>query len=216
MVQEQDGSVLKRSLAQKKINFKIKIMKLIYSIFINVFFVSSLTAQVAIGKQTVQPGVSLEFGIGNKGLILPWVLNTNGTTVELNSAANAKGGALVLDVNDKKVKISKNDGAWVDLTVHVNEKPATGGNTAIDNSLQTGTVYTQNSSAKSQIGGTVNDTTPGILVLADTNKVMIPPLVTNPADNINNPAPGMIVFDSVKKLFCVYNGTVWSYWRADS
>ncbi|WP_312090131.1 hypothetical protein [Chryseobacterium sp.] len=190
-------------------------MKLIYSIFINVFFVSSLTAQVAIGKQTVQPGVSLEFGIGNKGLILPWVLNTNGTTVELNSAANAKGGALVLDVNDKKVKISKNDGTWVDLTVHDFEKPATGGNTVIDNSLQIGNV-TQNSTAKTQIGGTSTDTTPGILVLADTNKAMIPPLVTNPADNIKNPAPGMIVFDSVKKLFCVYNGTVWSYWRADS
>lgn len=191
-------------------------MKFIYSIFLSFICVVTFSAQIAIGKATVQNGVSLEFGTGNRGLILPWVLNTTGTTVELNPGATAKGGALVLDVNDRKVKISRNAGTWVDLTVHANEQPATGGNVAINNSLQTGTVFTQNNSAKSQIGGTTADTTPGILVLADTNKAMIPPLVTNPAANIKNPAPGMIVFDSVKKLFCVYNGTVWSYWRADN
>ncbi|HEX7871235.1 MAG TPA: hypothetical protein VF455_14085, partial [Chryseobacterium sp.] len=170
-----------------------------------------------VGKTTTQTGVSLEFGTGNKGLILPWVTNTITTptaTVELNPGTNAKGGALVLDVADRKVKISRNAGTWSDLTVRTNELPATGPNVAIDNALQTG-VYTQNSAAKAQIGGVVGDNTPGILVLADTNKAMIPPLVDNPAANIRNPAPGMIVFDSTKKLFCVYNGTVWSYWKAD-
>ena len=194
-------------------------MKFIYSIFVSISCASLFSAQVAIGKTATQTGVSLEFGTGNKGLILPWVTNTITTpssTVELNPTANAKGGALVLDVADRKVKISRNAGTWFDLTVHTTEQPVTGGNTAIDNSLQTGTVYTQNSAAKAQIGGVVGDNTPGILVLADTNKAMIPPLVTDPATNIRNPAPGMIVFDSTKKLFCVYNGTVWSYWKADN
>ncbi|MCX8525911.1 hypothetical protein OF897_18510 [Chryseobacterium formosus] len=194
-------------------------MKFIYSIFGSILGVSLFSAQVAIGKTTTQTGVSLEFGTGNKGLILPWVLNTNASAtpaVELNPGATAKGGALVLDVNDSKVKISRNNGTWSDLTVHANELPATGGNVAINNALQTGTIYTQNSAAKSQIGGVIGDNTPGILVLADTNKAMIPPLVDNPAVNIKSPAPGMIVFDATKKLFCVYNGTVWSYWRADN
>lgn len=31
--------------------------------------------------------------------------------------------------------------------------------------------------------------------------------------NIVNPVPGIIVFDPVKEILCVYNGTQWSYWR---
>ncbi|MBP8060756.1 MAG: hypothetical protein KAY30_02865, partial [Cloacibacterium sp.] len=103
---------------------------------------------------------------------------------------------------------------WFDLTVHNIEKPATGGNIAINNALQTNAAFPEKTDAKTMIGGNpTTDSTPGILVLADTNKAMIPPLVTDPATNIKNPAPGMMVYDSAKKLLAVYNGTVWSYWR---
>ena len=172
-------------------------------------------AQVAIGKSSItsnSTSISLEFGAGNKGIILPWATNAAG--VSLSPIANAKGGAFILDVNDRKVKISKNNGTWFDLTVHNLEKPATGGNIAINNALQTNVAFPEKTDAKTMIGGNpTTDSTPGILVLADTNKAMIPPLVTDPATNIKNPAPGMMVYDSAKKLLAVYNGTVWSYWR---
>lgn len=186
-------------------------MKRLYAIILSTIGIISVASQVSIGKNASQTGVSLEFGTGNKGLILPWVTNAAG--VSLNPNANQKGGAFILDVAERKVKMSNKAGAWVDLSVHTNEAPATGGNLAIDNSLQLLPAIEQ-LNAKSQIGTTV-DATPGILVLSDTNKAMIPPLVTSPETAIKNPAPGMIVFDPVKKLFCVYNGTVWTYWRGN-
>lgn len=196
-------------------------MKFIYSIILGISSFVTFYAQVAIGKSsltvlpfttTPNPSISLEFGSGFKGLILPWV--TNAGAVSQHPTANQKGGALVFDRADRKVKLSKNNGTWIDLTVHTNELPATGGNAAVDAALQTDTSYPEKTEAKSQIGGSLSDITPGILVLADTNKAMIPPLVENPEVNIKSPAPGMMVFDPVRKLFCVYNGTVWSYWRA--
>ena len=197
-------------------------MKFRYSMILGLLSVVTFSAQVAIGKSSItvlpstttpNPSISLEFGTGDKGLILPWVINES--AVNLHPTANQKGGALIFDRATSRVKFSKNNGSWVDLTVHNNELPATGGNAQVDASLQTNPSYTEKPEAKSQIGGTVSDATPGILVLADTNKAMIPPLVENPEARIKNPAPGMMVFDPVRKLFCVYNGTVWSYWRAN-
>ena len=64
------------------------------------------------------------------------------------------------------------------------------------------------------IGGDPStDTTPGILVLADTNKAMVLPKVASPHLNIVNPSPGMIVYDTTKKQLAVFNGTVWSFWK---
>ncbi|MCY0978853.1 hypothetical protein PGH12_09750 [Chryseobacterium wangxinyae] len=188
-------------------------MKLIYSVILSIACATLFSAQVAIGKTTTQTGVSLEFGTGPKGLILPWV--TAASNVTMNPGANLRGGALIFDRADRKVKLSRNNGSWVDLTVHTNEAPATGGNIVIAAPIQASPAVEQ-STAKSQIGGVFSDNTPGILVLADTNKAMIPPLVTNPDTAIRSPAAGMIVYDQTKKLFCVYNGTVWSYWRADN
>lgn len=214
MAQEAVGNVSIINLVQMKINnhLKEKIMKTKYFSILSVMIASLSFAQVAIGKSNISnTSVSLEFGTGNKGIILPWA--TISTGVSLPASGN-KSGTFILDVNDKKVKLSKNDGTWADLTVHNLEKPATSGNTAIDNSLQTNAAFPEKTDAKTMIGGNpTTDSTPGILVLADTNKAMIPPLVTDPATNIKNPAPGMMVYDSAKKLLAVYNGTVWSYWR---
>ena len=215
MAQEAVGNVSIINLVQMKINnhLKEKIMKTKYFSILSVMIASLSFAQVAIGKSSItNTNVSLEFGTGNKGIILPWATNAAG--VSLSPTANAKGGAFILDVNDRKVKISKNNGTWFDLTVHNLEKPATSGNTAINNALQTNAAFPEKTDAKTMIGGNpTTDSTPGILVLADIDKAMIPPLVTDPATNIKNPAPGMMVYDSAKKLLAVYNGTVWSYWR---
>lgn len=214
MVPEPDGnaSIINLAPMKTKISIKRKVMKTKYLSILLPFISSLAISQVAIGKASITSNsVSLEFGTGNKGIILPWATNAAGVSLP---ASGNKSGTLILDVNDKKVKISKNDGTWIDLTVHNNEKPATGGNTAINNSLQTNAAFIEKSSAKTIIGGNpTTDTTPGILVLADTNKAMIPPLVTDPAANIKNPAPGMLVYDPTKKILAIYNGTIWSYWR---
>ena len=214
MAQEAVGNVSIINLVQMKINnhLKEKIMKTKYFSILSVMIASLSFAQVAIGKSNISnTSVSLEFGTGNKGIILPWANNSTGVSLP---ASGNKSGTLILDVNDKKVKLSKNDGTWFDLTVHNLEKPATGGNIVINNALQTNAAFPEKTDAKTMIGGNpTTDSTPGILVLADTNKAMIPPLVTDPATNIKNPAPGMMVYDSAKKLLAVYNGTVWSYWR---
>lgn len=215
MVQEVDGNALtnKLVLMKTKTSIKRKVMNTKYFSTLSLLISTLAFSQVAIGKSNISnTSVSLEFGTGNKGIILPWATNAAG--VSLSPIANAKGGAFILDVDDRKVKISKNNGTWFDLTVHNLEKPATGGNIAINNALQTNAAFPEKTDAKTMIGGNpTTDSTPGILVLADTNKAMIPPLVTDPATNIKNPAPGMMVYDPTKKLFAVYNGTIWSYWR---
>jgi hypothetical protein len=64
------------------------------------------------------------------------------------------------------------------------------------------------------IGGDPStDTTPGILVLADTNKAMVLPKVASPHLKIVNPSPGMMVYDTTKKQLAVFNGAVWSFWK---
>lgn len=168
---------------------------------INILLFSTVAfSQVAIGKAslstlsdniTPNPSISLEFGTGNKGIILPWV----------DSAANVTGavnGTLAYDTTDKKVKVKLASG-WKDLSIDI-----TG---SVDTTLQDS--LTDKMNAKVAIGA--NDTTPGILVLTDTNKAMILPKTTYSA--IVNPAAGMMVYDTAAKQLAVYNGTVWSFWK---
>lgn len=103
----------------------------------------------------------------------------------------------------KKVKYLKG-GSWFDLSVDT-----TG---TVNTTLQD--TKTEQSSAKVAIGANgATDTTPGILVLTDTDKAMILPKVASPHLNIINPAPGMMAYDTVKHQLAVYNGTVWSFWK---
>lgn len=168
-------------------------------------FTTCAFAQVAIGKASVtSPSVSLEFGTGNKGILLPWVTGVLTVTGAVN-------GTLVYNTTDKKVYVKYASG-WKDLSVD-----ATG--TTVDpitnvDGLSLQTPRNELAEAKVQIGGNPDtDTTPGILVLADTNKAMVLPKVASPHLNIVNPAPGMMVFDTTKKQLAVFNGTVWSFWK---
>ena len=154
-------------------------------------------SQVAIGKAAVtNTSVSLEFGNANKGLLLPWV----------SSAASVSGavdGTIIYDTSDKKVKYRK-AGSWFDLSVD-----ATG---IVDTAIQD--PLTENPTAKMVIGTNgASDTTPGILVLSDSDKAMILPKVASPHLNIINPSSGMMVYDTTAKQLAVFNGTVWSFWK---
>lgn len=160
-------------------------------------------SQVAIGKSTIttlsdnvtpNTSISLEFGTGNKGIILPWVTSKD-------DVAGAVNGTLIYDTFDKRVKVKLNSG-WKDLSLDT-----TG---VVDTSLQQALIESTN--AKTQIGGNpTTDSTPGILVLADTNKAMILPKTTYNA--IVNPEPGMMIYDTTAKQLAVFNGKVWSFWK---
>lgn len=167
--------------------------KSLLSIFILIYYFGF--CQVAIGKSVLESASSsIEFGSENRGLVLPWV--TNSTAV-----GGAVNGTLVFDVNDKKVKVYANN-IWKDLTV------ATNG--IADTTLQDG--LAEETDAKVSFGTVTS--TPGILVLEDTNRAMILPKVANPHLNIISPTPGMIVYDPAKKMLAVFNGTVWTFWKA--
>ena len=178
-------------------------MKYLFLIIIT-FFSQNVYSQVAIGKTSVSsPSVSLEFGSENRGIVLPWVTSEA-------SVANVVNGTMVFDLTDKKVKV-KYGSSWKDLTVNTNGTtvdPVTSvdGATIQDNSV------IENTSAKTAIGTNLTST-PGILVLEDTDKAMILPTVASPHLNIINPSPGMMVYDNFNKVLAVYNGTVWSFWR---
>ena len=162
-------------------------------------FVSTYAqAQVAIGKTTLTNSfVSLEFGGGSKGIVLPWV-----TSAAAVDAAGVVDGTFIYDLTDHKVKYRRS-GAWVDLSVD--------GTGAADATEQN--ALSENALAKSIIGLDTADSTPGILVLADTDKAMILPKVASPHLNIKNPTPGMMAYDTDKKLLAVFNGTVWTFWK---
>ena len=165
-------------------------------------FTTCAFAQVAIGKASVSsPSVSLEFGTGNKGILLPWVTGVSTVTGAVN-------GTLVYNTTDKKVYVKYASG-WKDLSVD-----ATG--TTVDPITNVDGLTLQNSlddldTAKVSIGTPTS--TPGILVLEDTNKAMVLPKVASPHLNIVKPSPGMMVYDTTKKQLAVFNGTVWSFWK---
>ena len=169
------------------------------NIFLTSFIIISAcaSAQVAIGKASVSStAVSLEFGNENRGIVLPWVTNTSDVTGVID-------GTIVYNTADKKVYVKYASG-WKDLSVDT-----TG---AVDTSLQNS--LSDLDTAKVLIGGNPDtDTTPGILVLADTDKAMVLPKVASPHLNIVNPAPGMMVYDTTAKQLAVFNGTVWTFWK---
>lgn len=143
---------------------------------------------------TPNPSISLEFGDRPKGLLLPYVTSMNDVTGVVE-------GTPIFDSADKKVKYY--NGSWKELN--------TRSNGTVDITPQSGKTDLPN--AKVSIG--TPTATPGILVLEDNNKAMVLPKVASPETVIDKPASGMIVYDPVKKLLCVFNGTEWAYWQAE-
>lgn len=175
-------------------------------------------AQVAIGKSeitklpdnvTPNPGISLEFGpdtTEKKGVVVPWVNGTSNTSpyiIGYTGTNTIVDGTIVYDTGDHKVKYKKS-GAWFDLSVDANGTT----NTSLQDSK------TELINAKAAIGtNSDKDTTPGILVLTDTDKAMILPKVAEPHLNIKNPAAGMMVYDKTNRQLAIFNGTNWTFWK---
>lgn len=216
-------------------------MNKIYLI-ISIFLISNLSAQVAIGKSelskladnvTSNPSVSLEFydsADNAKGLVLPWVstVANNPVVYDATTGQGYSGmqgdivnGTIIFDLSDKKIKYRK-PGQWFDLTGEPTFPLTVKNNSNVDVTFATfNTIDSalqdniqEQSTAKVAIGTDAsNDETVGILVLTDKDKAMVLPKVASPHLAIQNPAPGMMVYDTVKKQLAVYNGTVWSFWK---
>ena len=165
------------------------------------FSVLGIKAQVIIDKDLNQnissPSVLLEFGTSNKGLLLPWVTTTGGVTA-------AVPGTMVYNIAEKNVKYLKggSGGGWIDLSIETNGEV----NTALQNPL------TDAANATTIIGSN-STSAPGILVLESATKALVLPKVADPHLNILYPEAGMMVYDTNKKIFAVYNGTVWTFWK---
>lgn len=160
----------------------------------------TLQAQISIGKENVSNlSVSLEFGDDeNRGLILPYVEVKDGIAEE---------GTIIFDTEDYKVKYLKDGGVWENMSEDDGTSVTIG---TADLSIQGGG-KTEQTTAKTGIGTPTS--TDGILVLEDSDKAMILPKVSSPHENIINPAPGMMVYDTTSRQLAVYNGTVWSFWK---
>lgn len=163
---------------------------------------TTATAQTAIGKTTVDGNSILDFGTGNKGIILPWVQNASALT-----GGAATNGTLLYDVQTKKVQARVN-GVWTDLSRN-------GDNTA------THTAKIAAHLAKNEIGsashsgviiGATTSSAVGVLVLESSTKALILPKMVSPHLNMRNPEPGTIAYDTVKDQLCVYDGKEWSFW----
>ena len=165
-------------------------------------FSTVLYAQVIINPGTktavTNSSVSVEFGSQERGIILPYV--------KVSEALNAVPGTLIMDHDDKIMKLKLGNGTWQNLTGHA----------AKTNSIVNSFILIQeNAKAKSVIGPTAipQAEVPGILILSDPNKAMILPQVASPHLNIKNPAAGMMVYDSANRILAVFNGTQWSFWK---
>lgn len=178
-------------------------MKNIYLTSLITLFFGISHAQLVIGKNEVSSSaVSLEFGEEDKGLLLPWINS-------ISDLINPTNGTLIFDYSDNKIKVKYASG-WKDLSVNINGTTVNP-NTNVDGLEIQNNLY-EEVNAKVSIGNPTD--VQGILVLEDSDKAMVLPKVVNPHENIINPSPGMMVYNPHSERFAVFNGTVWTYWKA--
>lgn len=159
---------------------------------------SSVKAQVAFGKNNVTHQSALvEFGTGNKGIILPSVA----------SALGVAGGTFIFNTTDKAVEVweeknNNNTGGWTLLTDQGQGALHAFSNTGTDAIAKAGVII-----------GAATTGKPGTLVLESTTKAMILPVVMNPHLTMKSSVAGTMVYDTVSDMLAIYDGVNWSYWK---
>lgn len=152
---------------------------------------SSLTAQVGMGKASVDGDAILDFPLSNTGIILPMV-----DTLPTGSAAS--NGTFLLDKTDLRIKMREND-LWVPLS---------------DAGSLAGTM--PNTSAEAGGGviiGAASSSAQGVLVLESTSKALVLPKVNDPVASMKSPIAGTICYDTVSKTVAVFDGLKWNFWK---
>lgn len=152
---------------------------------------SSLTAQVGMGKASVDGDAILDFPLSNTGIILPMVDT-------LPTGIAGSNGTFLLDKTDLKIKMREND-LWVPLS---------------DAGNLTGTMP----NASAELGGGViigaaSSSAQGVLVLESANKALVLPKVNDPVANMKSPVAGTICYDTVSKTIAVFDGLKWNFWK---
>ena len=156
-------------------------------------------AQVAIGKDNItNSSVLLEFGPGNKGIILS----------ATEAAPGAVGGTFIFNTIKKAVEVweGKNNGNLGDWTLLTDE------NQGVTHSFSNAGTDTIPNPAGVIIGAD-NTTKPGVLVLESTTKALVLPQVANPNQNIKGAIAGTMVYDTTADMLAIYDGANWSYWK---
>lgn len=191
-----------------------------YITILSVLIFSLGISQVTIGKTennnaAANSSVSLELGNatgGNKGLVLPWVTSAAAVVGSPAILPAPALGTIIFDSSDQKIKYRRlvsGNTIWEDLSLGA-QNPAS---PSLPDNLN------ENPLAKAQIGGTTNDATRGVLVLADNTKAMILPRVSS-ISQIANPSAGMMVYvtgtvDNTSpnaNQLAVFNGREWTFW----
>lgn len=152
---------------------------------------SCLTAQVGMGKASVDGDAILDFPLSNTGIILPMV-------DALPTGTAASNGTFLLDKTDLRVKMREND-LWVPLS---------------DAGSLTGTM--PNASAEAGGGviiGAASSPAQGVLVLESASKALVLPKVNDPVTSMKSPIAGTICYDTVSKTVAVFDGLKWSFWK---
>lgn len=184
-------------------------MKSIISLALIVFS-RSLFSQVIIGNAsgtaTDKTSVLLEFANdGNKGIILPYVINKSLTPTEGTILLDASTpNAARIKYYNGVISVAAPDG-WQDLSGQDADV-----STALVNQP---TTVTELPEAKVIIGSETTSAD-GVLVLESDAKAMVLPTVSD-VNNIPSPSPGMMVYVNKvgAKRLAVFNGSKWSFWK---
>ena len=165
-------------------NTYIKVTLFLISTFVS----QTAFAQVGIGKTVIDGSGLLDFPLENKGIVLPATQNVSGQVA----------GTLTFDVASKKMQYY--DGTnWINLSA-VGKYDRTINTSVTEDDLGV-------------IIGSTTTTAKGVLVLESEDKALILPRVNQPEENIPNPEPGMICYDTKSNTLVVYNGVEWSFWK---
>lgn len=187
-------------------------MKKIILNFILIITATSLHAQVAIGKQSVNGNSTILDFEGNtltnspsdqnttndKGIILPAVGSSSNYTIVNPTTNNPNNGTFIFDKTLSKVRMFEN-GQWKDLSEE-------GDSSKVLNNVSP-------EKGKGVIIGSTTTTAKGVLVLESTNKAMILPHIKNPDQTVKSPYPGMMCYDTATNSLAVYDGINWNYWK---
>ena len=126
-----------------------------------------------------------------KGIVLPQLLNTGNVITP---------GTLFYDTVLKKVMYRDNTQIR-DLSIKTGTyTPVANYNTLITASDKVSVIGTQTSNAV------------GVLILESNDKALILPKMASPHLKIVAPEAGTICYDTDKNLFCVFNGSEWTFW----
>ena len=189
-------------------------MKNIFTIIL-LASITGFSAQVIVGDAvgTVAPAnkgsVLLEFALGNKGIIVPYVRTLPATlptrtegTILLDASNPTKARMKFYNANTNPLS-----NGWFDLS-------GQDGNVTSALADQPTVVQAPEIATSKAIIGSTSSAADGVLVLESTTKAMVLPQVMD-VQLIPSPSPGMMVYvnKTGAKRLAVFNGAKWSFWK---